>query len=96
MYNHVTGRCAMSSEQRGRLQKSSADRVLFGVAGGLAEYLNVDPVLIRAGFVDSAVMLRQSSSEGMRSIAPSGAETALRILCHFRLPLVATGYLLTV
>jgi phage shock protein C len=34
-----------------RLFKSSQDRVVFGVAGGLARYWNVDPVLVRLGFV---------------------------------------------
>ncbi len=33
-----------------RLHKSSRDKMLFGVAGGLAEYLAVDPVLVRVGF----------------------------------------------
>lgn len=41
----------MASEPRKRLQKSSDDKLLFGVAGGLAEYLDVDPVLVRVGFV---------------------------------------------
>ncbi|MDR1573609.1 MAG: PspC domain-containing protein [Clostridiales Family XIII bacterium] len=30
-----------------RLYKSSADRILFGVCGGIAEYFDVDPVIIR-------------------------------------------------
>ncbi|MDX1616761.1 MAG: PspC domain-containing protein [Candidatus Promineifilaceae bacterium] len=34
-----------------RLTRSQNDRMLFGVAGGLAEYFNVDPVLIRLAFV---------------------------------------------
>lgn len=34
-----------------RLQKSSRNRMLFGVAGGLAEYLRVDPVIIRVVFI---------------------------------------------
>ncbi|HEY3367612.1 MAG TPA: PspC domain-containing protein [Symbiobacteriaceae bacterium] len=34
-----------------RLTKSSTDRWLFGVAGGIAEYLDVDPVLVRAIFL---------------------------------------------
>ena len=33
-----------------RLVKST-DRKLFGVAGGLAEYFNLDPTLVRVGFV---------------------------------------------
>jgi len=33
-----------------RLQRRTSDRVIAGVAGGLGDYLNVDPVLIRAAF----------------------------------------------
>ncbi len=33
-----------------RLTKSTNKKV-FGVAGGVADYFNVDPVLVRAGFV---------------------------------------------
>lgn len=38
----------MSDKQ---LVRSSDDRMLFGVAGGLADYLNVDPVIVRLFFV---------------------------------------------
>ncbi len=34
-----------------RLHKSRDERVIFGVAGGIAEYFEVDPVLVRVGFV---------------------------------------------
>lgn len=34
-----------------KLYRSRKDRKLAGVAGGLAEYLNVDPTLIRVLFV---------------------------------------------
>ena len=34
-----------------RLYKSSREKMLFGVAGGLAEYFDVDPVLVRIVFV---------------------------------------------
>ncbi|MFQ5796356.1 MAG: PspC domain-containing protein [Candidatus Bipolaricaulia bacterium] len=34
-----------------RLVKSETDKMLFGVAGGLAEYLGMDPVLVRVAFV---------------------------------------------
>jgi phage shock protein C len=34
-----------------RLYRSTEDRMLFGVAGGLADYLNIDPVLVRIFFV---------------------------------------------
>jgi phage shock protein C len=34
-----------------RLYRSSRDHNLAGVCGGIAEYLNVDPTLVRAAFV---------------------------------------------
>ncbi|MFZ0547553.1 MAG: PspC domain-containing protein [Candidatus Promineifilaceae bacterium] len=34
-----------------KLTRSTEDRMLFGVAGGLANYLNIDPVLVRLFFV---------------------------------------------
>lgn len=33
------------------LTKSSTDRMIAGVCGGIADYLNLDPTLVRAGFV---------------------------------------------
>ncbi len=36
---------------RRRLYRSRTDRVIFGVAGGLGRHFDVDPVLIRVGFV---------------------------------------------
>ena len=35
----------------GRLSKSSRDRVICGVSGGLAEYLELDPSVVRLGWV---------------------------------------------
>jgi phage shock protein C len=34
-----------------RLVRATDDRMLFGVAGGLAQYLDIDPVLVRLFFV---------------------------------------------
>lgn len=34
-----------------RLYRSREDRVIAGIAGGLAKYLGIDPVLVRLGFV---------------------------------------------
>ncbi len=39
-----------------KLYRSRTDRKVAGVAGGLAQYLNVDPTLIRALFVALAVL----------------------------------------
>ena len=37
--------------QQARLMRSETDKMLAGVCGGLAEYLNIDPVLVRLAFV---------------------------------------------
>ena len=34
-----------------RLTRSNTDRIIAGVAGGIANYLDVDPTLVRLGFV---------------------------------------------
>ncbi|WP_312652433.1 PspC domain-containing protein [Proteiniclasticum sp.] len=37
--------------QKKVLTKSSTNRWLFGVLGGFAEYFNIDPTLLRVGFL---------------------------------------------
>lgn len=37
--------------QTKRLTRSNTDRMLGGVCGGLAEYFNIDPTLVRLAFV---------------------------------------------
>jgi phage shock protein PspC (stress-responsive transcriptional regulator) len=37
------------------LTRSTSDRWFGGVAGGIAQYFNVDPVLTRVGFVATAL-----------------------------------------
>ena len=44
------GRSSMVQRKQ-RLHRSRDDRLLFGVAGGLAEFLDVDPVLVRVGWI---------------------------------------------
>lgn len=39
------------SEQPKKLYRSRQERMIGGVAGGLGEYLNVDPTLMRLAFV---------------------------------------------
>ncbi|HIX60225.1 MAG TPA: PspC domain-containing protein [Candidatus Blautia gallistercoris] len=39
-----------------RLYKSSANYMLCGVCGGIAEYFNIDPTLVRLGWVLLACM----------------------------------------
>ncbi len=41
----------MSNQPRKRLLRSTDDRILAGVAGGIANYLDIDPTLVRVGFV---------------------------------------------
>ena len=38
-------------QQKRKLQRSRNDRFLSGVAGGMAEFFDVDPVLVRLGWV---------------------------------------------
>jgi phage shock protein PspC (stress-responsive transcriptional regulator) len=38
-----------------RLLRSSSDRMLWGVAGGLGEYLRIDPTWVRLGFAAAAI-----------------------------------------
>ncbi|MCB0005355.1 MAG: PspC domain-containing protein [Anaerolineales bacterium] len=39
-----------------RLMRSQSDRMVAGVAAGLAEYFNIDPAIVRLLFVLMAVM----------------------------------------
>ena len=38
------------------LTRSTEDKMLAGVAGGLGEYFGVDPVLFRVGFVAATLL----------------------------------------
>ena len=39
-----------------RLTRSSEDRMIGGVAGGLGHHLGIDPTLVRVGFVFAALI----------------------------------------
>src|SRR5437899_3739451 len=41
---------------RPRLARSESDKRIAGVAGGIARYFGIDPVLVRVGFVVAAFM----------------------------------------
>ncbi len=41
--------------QAHRLHKSRDEKVLFGVAGGVADYFDLDPVLVRVGWIVLAI-----------------------------------------
>jgi phage shock protein C len=53
--------CTMNStslptSRPSRLTRSTSDKKIGGVAGGLAEYFGVDPTLVRIGFVAGALL----------------------------------------
>ncbi len=70
--------------QQARLMRSETDRMLAGVCGGLADYLNVDPVLVRLAFV----VLFLASGIGLAIYAllwiilptPSRAQPVIRVM----------------
>jgi phage shock protein C len=39
-----------------KLTRSSSDRMVGGVASGLADYFEIDPVIVRVGFVIATLM----------------------------------------
>ena len=39
-----------------KLYKSNANKMVAGVCGGIAEYFNIDPTLVRLGFVAISFM----------------------------------------
>ena len=39
-----------------KLKRSSSNSMLAGVCGGLAEYLDLDPTLVRAGYVILSIL----------------------------------------
>jgi phage shock protein C len=48
---HVDQKQTENQEEYKRLYRSGKDRMLGGVLGGLAEYLNVDPTILRILYV---------------------------------------------
>ena len=44
------------NQQPKKLFRSKNDRKLFGVCGGIAEYFNIDPVIVRVGWVVASLM----------------------------------------
>jgi phage shock protein C len=45
----------MNSTSPRTLTRTTADRKISGVSGGLAAYLGIDPLLVRIGFVVTAL-----------------------------------------
>ncbi len=43
-------------EQEKKLHRSTTNKMLAGVCGGVAEYFNVDPTLVRLAFVVLALL----------------------------------------
>ena len=54
-----------------RLYRSRADRVLTGIAGGMAEYLEVDPTIVRILWVLAAIFTKRTvyHESGIRRLA---------------------------
>ncbi len=46
----------MNTPQTQRLQRTRSDRMIAGVAGGLAKYLGIDPVFLRITFIIIGLM----------------------------------------
>ena len=42
-------------ENKKRLKKSSTDKKIFGVCGGIAEYFNIDSTIVRLGLTLSVL-----------------------------------------
>lgn len=42
--------------ERRKLNRSSKDKMIGGVCGGLGEYFNVDPTLVRLAFVAATLL----------------------------------------
>jgi phage shock protein PspC (stress-responsive transcriptional regulator) len=77
-----------AAEEPRRLRRSSSDRLIGGVAGGLGRYFDVDPILFRIAFIvltfaGGAGLLAYA---GLWLLAPSegprepGSQTGLRVL----------------
>ncbi len=49
--------CCMENHEKTckKLYRSRQNRIIAGVCGGLAEYFNVDPTIMRLGFVGFAL-----------------------------------------
>ncbi len=47
MYRHCTSRLKWYAGSMKRLYRSKSNKMIAGVCAGLAEYFNVDPVIIR-------------------------------------------------
>lgn len=60
-YTGITGRNPGGKKREEkhmkRLHKSNSQKMIAGVCGGIAEYFNIDPTLVRLGFVALSFML---------------------------------------
>ena len=49
-----------------KLYKSSVNRMLCGVCGGIAEYFDIDPTLVRLGYGSSPIYSKLRPFKGVR------------------------------
>ncbi len=47
----------MNQEPTRQLYRSRRQRIIAGVAGGIAEYFNIDPIIVRALWVIGALLM---------------------------------------
>ena len=52
----MTETTSHSAPQARRLERSGSDRKIAGVAGGLARYFDLDPIIFRIGFIILTVL----------------------------------------
>jgi len=86
----AASRSSWEDPVRKRLYRSRTDRMLFGVAGGFAEWLDVDPAVVRivwallvlaggAGFllyIVAAIVIPEAPLGGMAEAASEGGDPA--------------------
>ena len=62
IWQMVVSNSNSGSRTTGRIHKSTKDRKIAGVCGGIAEYLNADPTIIRLVFA-MLVLFRDGRTE---------------------------------
>lgn len=50
------GKNGISTVAAAKLTRSETDKMIAGVAGGMAAYFNLDPILVRVGWVAAGLM----------------------------------------
>jgi phage shock protein PspC (stress-responsive transcriptional regulator) len=64
------------------LRRRTSDRVIGGVAGGIGDYFNVDPLLIRIGFVVTTLFSGAGLLAYLAMLALVPADNAPPVAAH--------------